>query len=556
MNEFCETYHNVEWMGVVSDEGLYKAYHACTFTAYPSEIEGFGMPIIESMWFGKPCLCNKEGSIGELAAPGGCCLTDVMDETSIKEALYKMVTDREYLLRLQHESTERDITTWNQYVDNICDLLMDMHVDFEQYERCRLRLDSKLEIQDWVKKSEKDRMVIVSNFYPPDFCGGAEIIAHNQGMAMVDEELMDVLAVSVVVKDHSTPGDNYIEMVDDIPVLRICVSGENFNSTGINFYDLKVNEIFDEVCELIRPKAVHCHNIIGTSLGIVDIAHKWGAKVVVTLHDNWGFCFKNTCLNNKAELCSNVFQCEECMPVLTGGGISIPLKARQQYFRRIFEKIDAYISPSRYLAMAYIKAGVDAHKMHVIWNGIDIEKYDKMVKKTSDKLRITFVGYFGMHKGIADLIRAVGKIKDERIQINLVGAGEEQDNYKQIAAEQGILNQIKFWGKIPNEEVIEVYEETDIYCLPSIWPENQPVSITEAMACGIPVIASAMGGNKELVKDGVTGRLFKATDVDELAECITAFLSNPQLVTEMGAAGKALMTDNSFKKQVKKIVDL
>ncbi len=557
VNSFCETYDNVEWKGVVTDQELYKAYHDCTFTVYPSEIEGFGMPIIESMCFGKPCLCNKEGSIGELAVVGGCCLTDVMSEKSIKEALYKMVTDKAYLMALQHEATEREIKTWNQYVEDICDTLMEMHVDFEKYAKSRLRLENKLALLDWLKYRENEEVVItVGNFYPPDFCGGAEIIAHNQAMAMVEERLVNMVAVTVAVKENRMPGDNDFEMVDNIPVIRICVSGENFNSTGINFYDHKVNEVFDDICDVIRPKAVHCHNIIGTSLGIVDIAHKWGAKVVATLHDNWGFCFKNTCLNNKAELCTDVFACEECMPRLTGGGISIPIDARRHYLRRIFEKIDAYISPSRYLAMAYIRAGVDAHKMHVIWNGIDVEKYDQLVKKTSDQLRITFVGYFGMHKGIADLIKAVGKIKDERILINLVGSGEEQDNYKEIAAEYGVLKQIKFWGKVPNEEIIDVYAETDIYCLPSIWPENQPVSITEAMACGIPVIASAMGGNIELVKDGVTGRLFKATDVDALSECIRMYLEQPQLITQMGSAGKAVMSDNSFKQQVKKIVVL
>ncbi len=556
VNAFCEDYDNVEWKGVVSDQELYKAYHDCTFTVYPSEIEGFGMPIIESMCFGKPCLCNKEGSIGELAAVGGCCLTDVMSEEAIKAALYKMVTDKAYLIALQHEAAEREIKTWNQYVDDICDVLMHMHVDFTKYERSRLRLENKLFLKEWLKKREGSTIITVGNFYPPDFCGGAEIIAHNQGMTMAREKIVNVMAVTVAVKENRIPGDNDIEMVDSIPVLRICVSGENFDASGINFFDRKVNEVFDEVCELIRPKAVHCHNIIGTSLGIVDAAHKWGAKVVATLHDNWGFCFKNTCLDNKGELCADVFNCEACMPRLTGGGISLPIDARRSYFRRIFEKIDAYISPSRYLAMAYIRAGVDAHKMHVIWNGIDVEKYDKLVKKPSDKLRITFVGYFGVHKGIADLIKAVGKIKDERIQINLVGSGDEQNNYRQIAAEHGVLNQIKFWGKIPNEEVIDVYAETDIYCLPSIWPENQPVSITEAMACGIPVIASAMGGNKELVKDGVTGRIFKAADVDALAECISGYLNDPQSIKDMGAAGKSVMNDNSFKQQVKKIAAL
>ena len=81
------------------------------------------MPIIESLWAGKPCLCSRDGSIGELAAAGGCCLTDVTDRKAMADALYKMLTDEEYLVRLQHEATERTIRGWAEYADEMADWL-------------------------------------------------------------------------------------------------------------------------------------------------------------------------------------------------------------------------------------------------------------------------------------------------------------------------------------------------------------------------------------------------------------------------------------------------
>lgn len=553
---FCEDYKNVQWLGVVDDKTLRDEYAKCTFTVYPSEIEGFGMPIIESLWCGKPCLCNEKGSIGELAQSGGCCMTDVMDEHAIAEALYKMITDKEYLLSLQHQATERQITTWDMYADSICDLLTDLSVDFTKYIGKKLPIEVRQGISKYYAGWSGKRIVTVGNFYPPNFKGGAEIIAHNQARALQNSGLAKVVAFSLDVTGKLTPGTVYMEDIDDIIVVRIASAGESFNQSGINFFDKLFNDIFDELCCIVKPDVVHLHNIIGMSLGIVDIAKRHKAKVCVTLHDNWGFCYKNTLLKDNGELCTNILDCDKCQENLTAGGIMIPMGVRRSYFRRVFERMDAYVSPSAYLASSYIKAGFNFHKMHVIWNGIDFHRFDRVEKVPSDKLRITFVGYFGIHKGVDLLIRAVGLLNNKNIEINLIGTGDEQGNYKKIATECGILHQLRFWGKLANQDIMNAYAETDIYCLPSIWPENQPVSITEAMACGIPVIASDLGGNKELVRDGVTGYLFRPGDCEDLASKIRNFIDDKNLISEYGSAGKSIMAQNEYCRQVKKLVDL
>lgn len=553
VENFCKKYSNVKWLGVVSDEILSAEYAWCTFTAYPSEIEGFGMPIIESLWLGKPCLCNSTGSIGELASQGGCCLTDVKDEKTIAESLYKMSVNKEYLLELQHQAIERQITTWNMYTDSLCELFSDLSVDFTKYTGKRLPLEVKQNILNHFSKWEGMTVIIVSNYYPPNFVGGAEIIAHNQAKTMQDDRLARVIALSLDTTGEYIPGTIYIEKTEGVPVVRVAVSAERFNQTDINFFDTYINDVFSELCVIIKPNVVHCHNIMGMSLGIVDIARKYNAKVCVTLHDNWGFCYKNTALDNYGEVCTNIMDCNRCMANLTFGDIMIPMGVRRNYFRRIFERMDAYISPSQYLANSYIKAGFNFHKMNVIWNGINLQKFSSIKKNSSDKLRITFMGFFGKHKGVDLLIKAVGFLNIRDIEINLVGAGDELENYKKIATECGVLHQLRFWGKLANQDIIKAYSETDIYCLPSIWPENQPVSITEAMACGIPVIASDLGGNKELVQDGVSGYLFKSGDYKDLADKIKKFVNNKGLIAKYGKAGKSIMEQNDYHNQVKKI---
>src|ERR1019366_1824665 len=98
-------------------------YQEATFTIYASTIEGFGMPIMESMWHGRPCLCADHGVMAELAADGGCFTADVDHEVPLAEAIYTMATDHALLLRLAREAVARPMKTWAEYAITILDTL-------------------------------------------------------------------------------------------------------------------------------------------------------------------------------------------------------------------------------------------------------------------------------------------------------------------------------------------------------------------------------------------------------------------------------------------------
>jgi hypothetical protein len=100
-----------------------------------------------------------------------------------------------------------------------------------------------------------------------------------------------------------------------------------------------------------------------------------------------------------------------------------------------------------------------------------------------------------------------------------------------------------------------VYKKTDVLILPSIWPENQPVSITEAMACGLPVIAARMGGIPELVEDGRTGYLFEAGNAEDLARKMSAFLTDASKIARFGANGFDKIAASTFENQVDRIFE-
>lgn len=556
VESFCKQYPNVQWLGVVDDAALQQEYRACTFTVYPSEIEGFGMPLMESLWAGKPCLCSDSGSLGELAAGGGCCPTNVMDENAIAASLNRMLTDTDYLSDLQRQALERHITTWNEYTDEVCSqfILLPPHVPVS--ERANLSVSSSAEINLLFKGWNGTRMILVSNFYPPNFVGGAEIIAHQQLKALQQEGLVRGIAFSLDMSETRPAGTVYEEKYEGVHVIRLCLNASAFDPNGVNFFNAVVNRVFTELCDAIKPDIVHCHNLIGMSMGVVDIAKTKGAKVFVTLHDNWGFCYKNTMLDRTGRVCDHFLNCDECKKELTANGLRVSMGVRKDYFRRVFERMDGYISPSKYLANTYIKAGFNYHKMHTLWNGIDLGRFQSCHHKASNDVRITFAGHFGPHKGIHVLIQAVAMLGNPKVKIQLIGDGEEEQHYHALARELGIEDQVVYYGKLDNSEMIRVYEETDIYCLPSVWPENQPVSITEAMACGLPVIASSLGGSKELVQDGKTGYLTEPGNAKALSEAIRKLVEQPDRRRQFGQAGKEIMAANDYSSQVRKLYEL
>ena len=558
VEDFCAANKNVKWLGVVDDATLKELYQNCTFTAYPSQIEGYGMPIIESLWFAKPCLCNNQGSIGELGRKGGCCQTDVMDEKAIAAALYRLITDKEYYRKLQDQAIHRNITSWEEYAADLAASFRKVNAVLEEDITSRIPVSVRMKFSKRLKQcsSSRTRVIIVSNFYPPNFVGGAEIIAHNQAVALMKQQLADVFVFALDVTGKHRPGEICYDEPDGIPVFRLAVDGSSFNQTGINFFNQEIDDVFEAICGLVRPDIVHCHNIIGMSLGIIDIARRYHAGTCVTLHDNWGFCFKQTCLDNNSQLCQDVFHCEKCRRMFTQEGVSFPVAVRKQYFRRLFEKIDAYISPSSYLAREYIKAGFNPHKMNVLWNGIDLAKFSKVRHVISSNIRISFIGYVGGHKGLDILIRAVAMLNRKDVKIQIAGQGDMADKCRQLADSLGMGGQLVFLGKVDNAEIGQVYAKTDIYCLPSRWPENQPVTITEAMACSLPVVASDLGGSPELVRHEVTGLVFEKENVQDLAMKLKKLIDDPGLRTRYGKAGFDLISGFSFDKQVKKLKEI
>src|SRR5205807_3872638 len=110
---------SVRWLKQVNDELLHRAYQECRFTVYPSLMEGFGLPITESLSHGKPCVCGGNGALGEVARGGGCLIVDQTSHAALAGGMKRLLSDRQLYARLCHEARERKFRSWSDYIDKL-----------------------------------------------------------------------------------------------------------------------------------------------------------------------------------------------------------------------------------------------------------------------------------------------------------------------------------------------------------------------------------------------------------------------------------------------------
>jgi glycosyltransferase involved in cell wall biosynthesis len=120
VESFAAADDRVQWLGVVDDTQLHQLYQAASLTVYSSLVEGFGMPILESIWHGRPCLCHHQGVMAELAAQNPGCLTvDMNDAEAIAQQLADLAQRPERLDALIESACHSSLKTWDNYIDEI-----------------------------------------------------------------------------------------------------------------------------------------------------------------------------------------------------------------------------------------------------------------------------------------------------------------------------------------------------------------------------------------------------------------------------------------------------
>jgi len=220
---------------------------------------------------------------------------------------------------------------------------------------------------------------------------------------------------------------------------------------------------------------------------------------------------------------------------------------------KLLKRSDRIIAVSEYTKREILENyDVPAWKINVIYNGVDIWKF-KPAKRDEKNLYkrelgfreedflILYVGRLYSRKGLPTLIEAippvVAKFKNIKFLISGKGLKDEEERLRRYAKQLKVEEKLVYLGYYPDEKLPNLYGAADIFVFPSIY-ENMPFAMLEALASGLPVITTTVGGIPEVIQNGKNGFLVKPYDSKGLAEKILYLTENPNVASEIGIAGR------------------
>ncbi len=197
---------------------------------------------------------------------------------------------------------------------------------------------------------------------------------------------------------------------------------------------------------------------------------------------------------------------------------------------RLLPVVYRFLSPSRFLRERFLEWGIPPEQIDYCRTGINLAPFEGFERSTSDVLRVAFIGTPVPHKGVHVLMEAWQKLAPKaRAKGRLRVFGNLEHNPGYIRRLQTIADDTgaKLMGGLARPEVAVALADTDVLVVPSIWYENSPLTILEALATRTPILVSDLGGMAELVEPGVTGFRFGVGDSDDLSRLLTRLLDDP-----------------------------
>lgn len=231
------------------------------------------------------------------------------------------------------------------------------------------------------------------------------------------------------------------------------------------------------------------------------------------------------------------------VPILHGGNLPMRLKNNPRLSKSIFHNSYKNVSPSEYIKSEFEKVGYT--NIMTIPNAIDVDKYP-FKQRNHETIDLLWVRSFSKIYNPLLAIKLLKALKDEGLKVTLCMVGPEGDgslNEAQNFAKK-LQIEVKFTGKLSKEEWIKLSQDYNIFINTTNF-DNMPVSVIEAMALGLPIISTNVGGMPFLIENGHDGILVNPNNADEFVEAIKNIISQSEQakIRVLNAREKALQFD-------------
>ena len=297
----------------------------------------------------------------------------------------------------------------------------------------------------------------------------------------------------------------------------------------------RVRNRLAEITRIVRPDIIHAHSPVLNALPALTVGSKLSVPVVYEVRAFW----EDAAVDH---------------------GTTREGSARYRMTRMLetyaLRHADHVTTICQGLRDDIVARGIPANRVTVIPNAVDFTTFtasgapDEALKAKlglSGSTVIGFLGSFYAYEGLDLLLEALPKlvVRIPSARVLLVGGGPEESRLRELAQRSGMADRIVFAGRVSHDDVQRYYDLVDVLAYPRrsmrLTELVTPLKPLEAMAQGRALVASDVGGHRELIADGQTGVLFRAGNADAMVESIVRLLENAEMSTAIKAAGRAFV---------------
>ena len=316
-----------------------------------------------------------------------------------------------------------------------------------------------------------------------------------------------------------------------------------------------------EILDRDRPDVVHVHNVQNT--GAIQACLE-RVPTVLTGHDYRFVCPASSFYFRRSEeVCTRTCGPMCFVKATTKGCLTLRPSTAVRYYQRVrwamrnAGRFAHLVAPSHAAQQRFLAAGFRSDRSTVVPYFCPV-RVQAEPRPLPERPTVLFMGRLAANKGYRQFVGALGRLSPD-VKGVMVGSmtPERSAEVQALARASGCLDRLQLIPWASREDVPRLLSESTVFVFPSLWPETLGIVGLEALACGVPVVASDVGGVREWLHDGRTGTLVPPGNVDALADGLRSLLASPETNRAMGLAGQELIrTRFSVERHVASIVSI
>ena len=442
------------------------------------------------------------------------------------------------------------------------------------------------------------KVLMVCHSFLPESVGGTEVYTYHLSKALKERghQVTIVAATDTLARKRYQVIKTQLNGIRVIKIVNSPIHAKCFNDF---FIDATVATRFREILAAEGPDLIHFQHVANLSGNLPEIAHHLRVPTVFTLHDYWYLCFRSHLLRPGCGICpgpSAGAYCASCNDRLAPNPTAIPRSSAllkwalacrpcvpnsivrnlpqslfPQLLSWLYEKPQRYVdSPSNpgELSILENKYRFSFFKKQLMFPAFVLSPSSHLKKRYEDegygeiqvmplgfpqttkfqtlpfagKLKIAFIGNIERDKGVAVLLKELLHFQPlNHLEINIHGRPKDLLHFAEVKklADMFPSGTTEIWGTYETDkDLTRILSKVHLVVFPSLWEENYPLVVREALLHGVPVLASKYGGIVEVIKDGLNGFLFDPYRQGDLLDKVNLIMSNPAILERISQGAR------------------